>query len=129
MNYSGNNFDINILSNRQENNLISVADSVINNKSIKITKPNETGFYLMNFEKFDLLFYGVENKKSCRFFDFFELNDVYKIEGNIRRIFSFNRLGVKHLLEIKNFKVEIIFEIHKRVYIYSNHLMVLNFYY
>jgi len=49
MNYSGNNFDINILSNRQENNLISVADSVINNKSIKITKPNETGFYLMNF--------------------------------------------------------------------------------
>lgn len=117
MNYSGNNFDINILSNRQENNLISVADSVINNKSIKITKPNETGFYLMNFEKFDLLFYGVENKKSCRFFDFFELNDVNKIEDDIRRIFSFNKLGVKHLLEIKNFKVENIFEIHKRVYI------------
>lgn len=104
MNYSGNNFDINILSNRQENNLISVADSVINNKSIKITKPNGTGFYLMNFEKFDLLFYGVENKKSCRFFDFFELNDVNKIEDDIRRIFSFNKLGVKHLLEIKILK-------------------------
>ncbi|MFE0441308.1 hypothetical protein ACFW0C_01545 [Aerococcus sp. NPDC058936] len=56
-------------------------------------------------------------RKAADFLIFFELNDVNKIEDDIRRIFSFNKLGVKHLLEIKNFKVENIFEIHKRVYI------------
>ena len=114
-------FNINMLSERQESNLLSVADSVINQKSIEITKPSKDGFYLKNFNKLDLLFYGIEFENNCEFYNFFELIQVNSLEDDIKRLSGFNRIGVKELLRIDNFKAENIFEIHKRIYLQQSY--------
>lgn len=109
-------FDLDQLTDVQENNLIVLARSIVKKESVRLKETNENDMYIFKFGEVYLLFYALYEDDGYIFYDFFDVEDLKLASYDWQRICGFFDISLETILKLKNVDIENIFAICKRQY-------------